>query len=187
MRLTPILDHPHLYRNTATGAVVNMHEYGPMDVTYPWSNGNVQLRAGEYWILENWSVVLHPFPEVIHPSITVMFAVNDLIWSEVPLFTIAEPLAGSEAFEHRAKRLEEALGKAGIEGRALKIEEIAGAMLGMFHRNEAGQLKSNMLLGEGGLTQVEMKTRGPQEVMSVVDDAEHFLFRLQGKRRRVIT
>ena len=182
--LNPIEGCPSLYRDTDTGNVVNMRDFKPMDKTWPWPNVDIVLQAGESWILRNWSVVIHPFPEVIPPDIKVRFAVNSLIWSEVPLFTIAEPLASSEAFEQRAKRLEAALGKADIEGRALNTEKIADAMLDMFHRNEAGRLPDRYL--NNPIT-VEIKTKGPPEAMSTVYNTEHFLVRLQGMRRPPVT
>jgi hypothetical protein len=95
--------------------MVNMRDFRSFDQLFAFDHRGlkdlVRPRVGWSWILERWSILMHPWPEVISAGLTVQFIVNDLILFDIPLFETARPLANSENadIEKRLGALEEAM------------------------------------------------------------------------------
>jgi hypothetical protein len=132
--LKPIEGQPDLFRDDETSRIINIRDFGALDRLFPFDRWEPQERpirppAGESWILRQWSILMHPWPEVISPSLTVMFEVNACRGVEIPLFEAARPLARPEnaAIEARIEALEKALG---LRGRgATTFQSPAGRFL----------------------------------------------------------
>lgn len=179
--LVPIKGQPDLLKNTDTGQVWNIRDFSPWEMTAPVDRRCLAdlLRpgAGETWALQHWAIVLHPWPEVIPPSLTATLEVAPdtpgLVAQEIPLFRIAEPLERKTDFllEQRLAAVEEALGIA-PEG-----------------RNRGGRL-SDTLSGSRLIHQnqcVRVQINGPSDDLGpLYERTSHFLLRLAGQRRSVI-
>lgn len=109
--------YTHLYRCTETNRIINLNDFYPFEVTANMrgkrQSDSVVLADNERWIMQHWSVVLHPWVEVIPPSITVSLEVqNRELVRNMPLFRVAEPLKRSadSDLEKRLARIEAHMG-----------------------------------------------------------------------------
>lgn len=119
MPVEPIFSQPGLYRDTDSGQVLSAREYRPFEISADLHRKRVSDRLkpqpGESWWVKRWSIVIHPWHEVIPPSITVDLVVNELLLvRDMPLFRVAEPLRRSKDDDllQRIARLEAKLGVA---------------------------------------------------------------------------
>jgi len=109
MSLRPIEGQPGYFVDTATNRVYNINKFQVLDRTFSFKRSKyleLQPPPGETWAIQSFSVVVHPWPETISPSLIVELAISNSVEAQKPLFTIAEPLARPED-EGLRKRLEE--------------------------------------------------------------------------------
>lgn len=111
--LNPIPDQPDLFRDTDTGQILHTRDFTPLDRVYPfdrWTTKEDLSLPYSTRILQRWSILMHPWPEVISPNLLVRFEINDCTVAHIPLFEAARPLARPEtvAIEKRIRALEEA-------------------------------------------------------------------------------
>lgn len=114
MSFRPIEGQLGLYQDTDTGQIVNVQDFKMFERAEPFPRGNhLSFVTSEFetWVLDHWSIVLHPWHEVIDPALSVSLTIQArTIVSDVPLFRLAEPLARSEKsdLEKRIELLEKA-------------------------------------------------------------------------------
>jgi hypothetical protein len=171
MALVPIYSQPGLCQDSDTGQIINMRDFTAWEETAQFQRNRTLLRrlrctVGEMRLLEHWAVVLHPWHEVIPPSLTVDLIVNDLILvRDMPLFRIAEPLKRSADCD--------------LERRLLKLE--AAMNLGSDDRNPSGKLRTLTLNQNHSL---DARINGPADDLApLMEMTKHFMLRLQGTRR----
>jgi hypothetical protein len=114
--LKPILGKPGMFQDQTTKKVINVADLKVLDRTFKmFRELFVQPEPGVSWVVWEWYLLMHPWPEVIPSSLTVEFSVNQLIAAEAPLFSVAKPLARPEdedlrerlaALEERIEALE---------------------------------------------------------------------------------
>jgi len=170
--LLPIKDLPHLFQDSATASVINMSDFRTFEIqTDLRKKRTAVLRPvpGEVWILEQWSILIHPWHEVIPPSITVRLEANELILADkIPLFRLAEPLQRSadRDLEKRVAALE------------VKLEVVP-----TYEPSWGYQFPlHNTLINQNHNIQVHID--GPaDELMMLFEHTKHFLLCLRGKAR----
>ncbi len=113
LKLLPIEGHRGLYRTPDTGQVLNERDFKPWSVLHEISkSGSNIFPCQARYILRRWSILLHPWPELISPSLVVSLCFAERYYIEkMPLLIIAEPMRRSEDDDlvRRIEALEEAL------------------------------------------------------------------------------
>ena len=101
--LKPVTGHPKKFIDSITGQIIEVREYRAFEYTFRFIGFSTQQvkPLDEEWILKSWSVLLHPWPEVIPTSILVELLINGITEVKAPLFSVAEPLARPEDQELR--------------------------------------------------------------------------------------
>lgn len=171
--LQPIESHPGLFRDSETSQIINLRDFGALDRLFPFDRWEpkehpIRLRAGESWILRQWSILMHPWPEVISPALTVVFEINQRCIAEIPLFEAARPVARPEndAIKARIEALEKALG---LRGRgATTFQCPIGRLLNQNHH-------------------VNVRVTGPADDFTLLREmTKVFSLRVEGLRRSLI-
>lgn len=165
--IIPLEGQPSLFKDIDTGQIGNYRDFGPFEITADLRRKqSVSFRTapGEVWILDRVSVIVHPWHEVIDPSIKVDVLVNCYLWLEgVPLYRIAEPL-GRSGLEERIAKIEERLGI---------VPPPSGLSVPAFRKQ---------LVNQNHCLQVKI-TGSADELMMLSERTRHFLLCLRGLRR----
>jgi hypothetical protein len=187
MSLRPNPNHPDLYQHTDTGQIFNMRDFHPWELTSQFQRNReiahrLRVSSGETRLLERWAVVLHPWHEVIPPSLTVDLIINDLmIVHAMPLFRIAEPLKRSSDcdLERRLLKLEEVVRLTAQRGDG--VVPTLGEHNG---RNPSGKLDTQVLNQHHELW---ARINGPSDDFGpLMEMTKHFMLRLQGRQRFIV-
>jgi hypothetical protein len=140
-----------------------------LDRIFPFEGRNLRERClrpwpREIWAITSWSVLIHPWNRVIPTSLKARLVKSQQIESEVPLFTIAEPIERPIVKEFR-ERL------AAIEKR-LEMNNP--------YEEPAGKLRLLVKSDE----ELYVEIIGPEEDFTAVyDKAKNFELHLRGERR----
>ena len=115
MSMRPIEGQPGMFQDTDTGHVLHAKDFKLFEKTWQIPRGrslSFVTPEHETWVTDRWSILLHPWHEVIDPSLTVSLDVqHKVLAKDIPLFRLAEPLHRSEKsdLEKRLEKVEKAL------------------------------------------------------------------------------
>jgi hypothetical protein len=91
--------------------------YTVLNRTFPLFEGRrlreyVRPWPRQIWLLKSWSVLIHPWNRTIPTSLKIRLIKNQYLESEVPLFTVAEPIERPivKEFRERLSAIEQKLG-----------------------------------------------------------------------------
>jgi hypothetical protein len=162
-----------LWRSDDTGMLMNPKDFSVWEKTAELRKGDryfphISPAAGECFLLMRWAVVLHPWSEVIPPSLNVDLIVNDFILiKEMPLFSIAEPLKRSKDCD--------------IERRITKIEKQLGLSKA---KNPSGFLGAQLINQNH---KIQARINGPSDDLApIMEMTKHCLLHLSGFHRCAI-
>jgi len=96
--LKSIIGHPEKFVDTATGKIFDVRNYRAFVYTSRFIGFSTQQikPIDEDWLLKSWSILIHPWPKVIPPSILVELVIDGRTEADAPLFSVAEPLTRSD-------------------------------------------------------------------------------------------